>query len=1021
MEAPIVGGHTVALPLQGQAARREWRKVSDVPNGQGRLVSDGPGNQSRTHQSGRPRSGNAGQRRSSQNGRMFHPGSSEHSSDSDHHGGDGSGGHLAGGPVSPQDMMNQNIGQQDALYDEMHRQQQNEHAAMNTMSMESGMGGMDNPDDALEQQLLEVSRKREQLQQAELELRAQFIARSEMHRMQNSYDEQSKQHSDIVASLQNEIHNRDQRIQHLEQSIEEREQQHRANQMQATEAVWAKDGLLREQTNELASLRRERDAAVAEQNNAIAQFEAEKSDYTAQIEHLKEQVHELERHRQEAEEQNRTSQDLLLFKDGQLQDAQAWMARAQELDAYHINANNTLHAELRDRSEQLNQVWMGYQRQLADMERFHAQVVQRLQTELNEAREQSQLLKGTGAERLGARDERQIYTGNHIDPLQREGNEETAAKASVTTNGGMVRGSPIILSHNMEAAMPLYIPLDNSMKVEQATGLPVVPTPGVVGTNPVLASVGMPVIQQYSLQQQPLTSVSQASPVLQTSFPQLHVHPPVLTTPQHHPSAQQQVHAHLQNPQQQQQQSTQVPHHILSSSSQKHSMQPSQSHQQVLDREEGQQHGGILLSQLSSKAQVPVSSAQSSVQKGEEATVTEPVKPVREGQKVQLLSHSSHDQQQVEHSLKHHRQSNSQPERQRQEQQQHSQSHKQVALQQHDEARQLQHQQGISSSMHHLSQAATSGTEGTQLQQKPPLSKSMAVKQEARQPIVSPVNSQQTTAEPVKNPEPVLLDERALLACLVRAVPAEASAKISLKSTLPNRLGKMLAPLHWQSYRKQYGRLDEFVSSHKELFVIEGDYIYLKEGAHAKVSATTAVAKAAAAAAAASPVGSDRLPTVAVTPVAQVSQVQRGRNAKTSSKDDKARAQVPQDDLSTHKQRSLSPQHTKPGSTRQYASSLSSRNSVGNGIATPNSGGNLDDDNNTTGGEFGSNNLSGNNSGVIENGNANSYGNSRAGGYKGSRQQSSRSSYAGSGQYRKQDNHNRSQIQDSRSTSTPTQ
>lgn len=62
--------------------------------------------------------------------------------------------------------------------------------------------------------------------------------------------------------------------------------------------------------------------------------------------------------------QNRTSQDLLLFKDGQLQDAQAWMARAQELDAYHVNTNNTLHAELRDRNEQLNQFWMGYQRQV---------------------------------------------------------------------------------------------------------------------------------------------------------------------------------------------------------------------------------------------------------------------------------------------------------------------------------------------------------------------------------------------------------------------------------------------------------------------------------------------------------------------------------------------------------------------------------------------------------------------------------------------------------------------------------
>jgi len=53
-----------------------------------------------------------------------------------------------------------------------------------------------------------------------------------------------------------------------------------------------------------------------------------------------------------------------LFKDGQLQDAQAWMARAQELDTYHINNNNTLHAELRDRSEQLNQLWMGFQRQV---------------------------------------------------------------------------------------------------------------------------------------------------------------------------------------------------------------------------------------------------------------------------------------------------------------------------------------------------------------------------------------------------------------------------------------------------------------------------------------------------------------------------------------------------------------------------------------------------------------------------------------------------------------------------------
>lgn len=107
-----------------------------------------------------------------------------------------------------------------------------------------------------------------------------------------------------------------------------------------------------------------------------------------------------------------------------------------------------------------------------------------------------------------------------------------------------------------------------------------------------------------------------------------------------------------------------------------------------------------------------------------------------------------------------------------------------MAVQQHDEARQLQHQQGISSSMHNLSQTATAGTEENQLQHKPLPSKTIMAKQEARHPVTLPVNPQQTAPEPVKNPEPVLLDERALLACLVRAVPAEANAKISLKSTV---------------------------------------------------------------------------------------------------------------------------------------------------------------------------------------------------------------------------------------------
>lgn len=34
---------------------------------------------------------------------------------------------------------------------------------------------------------------------------------------------------------------------------------------------------------------------------------------------------------------------------------------------------------------------------------------------------------------------------------------------------------------------------------------------------------------------------------------------------------------------------------------------------------------------------------------------------------------------------------------------------------------------------------------------------------------------------------------------------------------LPNRLGKMIGPLHWHDYKKKYGKLDEFVSSHPEV------------------------------------------------------------------------------------------------------------------------------------------------------------------------------------------------------------
>ncbi len=58
----------------------------------------------------------------------------------------------------------------------------------------------------------------------------------------------------LCNKFQNEIHERDQRIHHLEQSLEEREQQHRANQMQANEAV-SQFYQIQNMTDTLVSLR----------------------------------------------------------------------------------------------------------------------------------------------------------------------------------------------------------------------------------------------------------------------------------------------------------------------------------------------------------------------------------------------------------------------------------------------------------------------------------------------------------------------------------------------------------------------------------------------------------------------------------------------------------------------------------------------------------------------------------------------------------------------------------------------
>lgn len=58
--------------------------------------------------------------------------------------------------------------------------------------------------------------------------------------------------------------------------------------------------------------------------------------------------------------QNRAAQETIIYKDEQLREAQAWVARAQ----LQSTTNQSLQAELRERTEQFNQHWLGYQRQV---------------------------------------------------------------------------------------------------------------------------------------------------------------------------------------------------------------------------------------------------------------------------------------------------------------------------------------------------------------------------------------------------------------------------------------------------------------------------------------------------------------------------------------------------------------------------------------------------------------------------------------------------------------------------------
>ncbi|KAG6714314.1 hypothetical protein I3842_05G198000 [Carya illinoinensis] len=660
-----------------------------------------------------------------------------------------------------------------------------------------------------DERLHNVARQREELQQTEIGFRAQIIARSEIMGMQSNFDAQIKEHANAAMKLQEQLHEREQAMHELERKMEEKDRELHAIKLD-NEVAWAKEDLLREKDKELSSLRRERD-----------HFEAERAQHIKQIHDLQEHIQEKDRQLIELQDQHRVAQENIIYKDEQLREAQAWIARVQEMDVLQSNTNHSLQAELRERTEQYNQLWLGCQRQFAEMERHHLHTMQQLQLELADARERSGTYNDEpGLSQTKSKDVSQFDQSNGIQ-LDANGGGTLSGNSAVLPNGNSGNVSSFASTGN------------SSAQTDRVPGVPLAPS----------SLLGMPTYL-------PPGQVAALHPYA------VHQHGPPQSLTSHIP-----------------------PSHI----GHFHSIPAMGSLQQWVEGQNPQAVSEGL--QISAHSELPPSQTDQNLMRSDanynyemsvngqplhqdylEVHISQVARPDSG------ISSSSGEAKTLE-SIDGGFLIATQPE----------QSLQQISSQFHDVLK-LDNLDRNSENKEQNATGLTNGLEGQLSTAEEPSSVANPLASDAS---IHSVNLSETAVNNVasaalpesivsidqantptggKASEPTLLDERSLLACVVRTIPA--GGRIRISSTLPNRLGKMLAPLHWHDYKKKYGKLDDFVISHPELFVIEGDYIQLREGAQEMIAAEAAVAKVAAAAAASSPYSSF-LPSMAVTPVAQ--------------------------------------------------------------------------------------------------------------------------------------------------------
>ncbi|CAA2999451.1 Hypothetical predicted protein [Olea europaea subsp. europaea] len=658
--------------------------------------------------------------------------------------------------------------------------------------------GLDN--DILQQKLLTVVKQREELQHMEIELQAQVVIRSEIMEMQKSYDAQIKEHANANVKFQEQLHEKEQIIHELERKMEDKARELNAIRLDK-EAAWAKEDLLREQSKELQSFRRERDST-----------EAERALHIRQIHDFQEHLQEKEQQLMELQDQHRVAQETIVFKDEQLREAQAWMTRAQEMDALQSTTNHSLQAELRERVEQYNQLWLVCQRQFGEMERFHLHI-QQLQLELADAREKS----GSYSD------------ASHISQINpkdaSEAGQSNGSQLEVKGNGTPSENSGSVQNGNVEGT-PSFVPGVNTSMQTDVHGVPFAP-PSLLGLPPYLPPVQVTALHPF---------------VMHQGVPH--------TVPSH------------------------VTQSIFQTIPAMSSLQPSQNLQTVSDGQQmpvlnqfplqAEQTSSVAVSSYDYEASVNGQVLSSNyfdanISRGMEPNSIVPP-PNKEGQAFESVDESYPDVAQSYQSL----------------QQVSSQFHDVLRLDPLEHNNETKDKNDCPVTDHRL-ENRNSMVEQPSSSVNAPLSESpnhavniSKITMNTASAAVSSVVSDVTVYPGQKNSyviekpaEISLLDERSLLACIVRTIGS--GGRIRIGSTLPNRLGKMLAPLHWHDYKKKYGKLDDFVAGHAELFVIEGDYIQLREGAQEIIAATAAVAKVAAAPSSYPTL----LPSMAVTPMAQ--------------------------------------------------------------------------------------------------------------------------------------------------------